>query len=73
MTRKSLQPRTYPLTPAELKLCQRAFDAFLLERDAKRDSEEAEAAAALIIELYQKGIRDEKQLLLLAKAADIRA
>ncbi|NLS17672.1 hypothetical protein HGP16_14010 [Rhizobium sp. P40RR-XXII] len=72
MIRKSLQNRAYPLAPAELNLCQRAFDAFLIERDARRDSEEAEAAAALIIELYQKGIRDEKQLLLLAKAADIR-
>ncbi|AYG69881.1 MULTISPECIES: hypothetical protein [unclassified Rhizobium] len=73
MIRKSLRNQTYPLTPTELKLCQRAFDAFLVERSAARDSEEAEVAAALIIELYQKGIRDEKQLLLLAKAADGRA
>jgi hypothetical protein len=57
------------LNTSELALCQRAFNSFIAERNIAEDSELAEEAAARIIELYQHGIRDEQQLMALAKVA----
>ncbi|AGB71781.1 MULTISPECIES: hypothetical protein [Rhizobium] len=69
MIRNSLGSHGHFLNSSELDLCQRAFEGFLAERNIAKDSEMAEEAAAMIIELYQQGIHDEQQLVLLAKAA----
>jgi hypothetical protein len=69
MIRKYLTSHEHPLQSADLDICQRAFDALLIELDIAKDTEEAERVAAVIIELYQQGVHDEHQLLVLAGGA----
>lgn len=66
MIRRYLSKHDCPLDSLDLNLCQRAFDALLVELKLERDSEEAERMAALIIELYRQGIHDEHQLAIMA-------
>jgi len=66
MIRRYLSKHDHPLDSLDLDLCQRAFDALLVELNIRRDSVEAEHAAAMIIELYRQGIHDERQLAILA-------
>ena len=63
MIRRYLSKHDHPLD--SLDLCQRAFDALLIELKLRKDSEEAERVAAMIIELYRQGIHDERQLAIL--------
>ncbi|NTI78234.1 hypothetical protein [Rhizobium rhizogenes] len=69
MIRKYLSNHEHPLVSADLDICQGAFDALLIELDIAKDTEEAERAAAIIIELYQQGVHDEHQLVVLAGGA----
>lgn len=73
MIRRYLSKHDHPLDSLDLDLCQRAFDALLVELNIRRDSEEAEHAAAMIIELYRQGIHDERQLAILASESDGKA
>jgi hypothetical protein len=73
MIRRYLSKHDYPLDSLDLNLCQRAFDALLVELKLTKDSEEAERMAALIIELYRQGIHDERQLAVLAGGAGGKA
>jgi hypothetical protein len=50
------------LDAKDLNICQRAFDAILVEMNVTRDTFEAERAAAIIINLYRQGIHDEAQI-----------
>jgi hypothetical protein len=62
MIRRYLSKHDYPLDSLDLNLCQRAFDALLVELKLAKESEEAERVAATIIELYRQGVHDERQL-----------
>ncbi|HEX8044810.1 hypothetical protein [Rhizobium sp.] len=70
MIRRYLSKHDHPLDSLDLDLCQRAFDALLVELKLARDSEEAERVAAMIIELYRQGIHDERQLAILVGGTD---
>jgi hypothetical protein len=65
MIQRYLNKHDYPLDSLDLNLCQRTFDALLVELKLSKDSEEAERVAAMIIELYRQGIHDERQLAML--------
>lgn len=69
MIRRYLSNHGHPLESADLDICQRAFNALLIELDIAKDTEEAERVAAVIIELYQQGVHDEHQLAVLAGGA----
>ncbi|NTF84427.1 hypothetical protein [Rhizobium rhizogenes] len=69
MIRRYLSKHDHPLDSLDLDLCQRAFDALLVELKLAKDSEEAERVAAMIIELYRQGIHDERQLAILVGGA----
>ncbi|WFU13055.1 hypothetical protein QA646_27255 (plasmid) [Rhizobium sp. CB3090] len=53
----------------DLNICQRALDRVLAKLNFAKDSEEAEQAAAVVIHLYQRGVRDEVRLAVLVSAA----
>ncbi|WP_454848289.1 hypothetical protein [Rhizobium binxianense] len=58
-----------PLNSRDLGFCQRVFDAVRNELGVARNSEEAERIAAITIELYRQGVRNETQLKLMVEAA----
>ena len=63
-----------PLTLEDLSKCQAALERYCHQNHLDFASEEGQRAAAIIIELYQQGIRDERQLsLLLDNARGYRA
>lgn len=66
MIRRYLSKHDRPLDSLDLDVCQHAFDALLVALNIRKDSAEAARAAAMIIELYQQGIHDERQLAILA-------
>jgi hypothetical protein len=68
MIRSVLSRQDIYLDSNDLGICQQAFDAILVELDIANKSEEAERAAAIIIQLYRQGIHDERQLFMLASA-----
>jgi hypothetical protein len=58
-----------PLTSDDLAKCQRVFEAFCHDNNIPRPSEEAIRTGAIIIELFQQGVRDETQLRVLVDSA----
>jgi hypothetical protein len=54
-----------PLTSEDLSKCQAALEHYCRQNKLEAGSEEGQRAAAIIIELYQQGIHDERQLKLL--------
>jgi hypothetical protein len=58
-----------PLNSHDLGFCQRVFDTVRDELGVARNSEEAERIAAITIELYRQGVRNEGQLKLMVGAA----
>ncbi|MEK1872156.1 MAG: hypothetical protein AAAC50_06995 [Rhizobium altiplani] len=58
-----------PLTSEDLSKCQAALERYCRQNHLEAASEEGQRAAAIIIELYQQGIHDERQLKLLVDTA----
>ncbi|AYG57518.1 hypothetical protein [Rhizobium jaguaris] len=69
MLRKYVSTHNQPLDSLDLDICQRAFDTSLFQLNIDKDSAEAEQLAAVIIRLFQQGIRNERQLAGLVSAA----
>ncbi|KQV27486.1 hypothetical protein ASC97_03640 [Rhizobium sp. Root1203] len=58
-----------PLTSEDLAKCQVVLEAFCHDNDVSLPSEEAIRVGAIIIEMYQQGIRDANHLRILVDAA----
>jgi hypothetical protein len=58
-----------PLTSADLAKCQKVLETYCRKNRVRLASEEANRVAAIIIELYQQGVREESHLRALADAA----
>lgn len=52
-----------PIEPEELDMLQRVFDNICEMRHFRKKTDEAVELAAMVMNLYQHGIRDEQQLL----------
>ncbi len=61
MTRR-FRRHDQPLTSQDLHKCRQALEKFCEQNQVEPSSKEAERAAAVIIQLYQQGVQDEKQL-----------
>jgi hypothetical protein len=68
MTGRFVSKHDEPLTSNDLDICQRALDEILARLKVGKDTEEAQRAAAIIIELYRQGVHKESQLIELAAA-----
>lgn len=66
MTERFVSKYDEPLTSNDLDICQRALDEILTRLKIGKDTEEAQRAAAIIIELYRQGVHQAKQLVELA-------
>lgn len=64
MLEKHVRPAT-PIEPEELTILQEVFDKICERRGIRKNTEAAERAAADLIDLYQHGIRNERQLLVM--------
>jgi len=51
-----------PLQPEELDLLQRVFDVTCAEAGIEKKSRQAEGFAAMLLKLFQSGVRDEQKL-----------
>jgi hypothetical protein len=71
MLRRYIDPSDLPLLSEDLDHCQKVFDVVREELDIERGSEKEETIAASIIHFYKQGVRDEQQLLILARTAAI--
>ncbi len=69
MTERFVSRHDEPLTSSDLDICQRALDRILARLRVGKDTEEAQRAAAIIIELYRQGVHNDTQLVELAAAA----
>jgi hypothetical protein len=69
MSKRFVSKHDEPLTSEDLEVCQKAFEAVLTKLNVEKDCEEAQRAAAIVIELYRQGIHDEIQLANLASVA----
>ncbi len=69
MTDRFVSKHDEPLTSNDLDICQRALDGILARLKVGKDSEEAQRAAAIIIELYRQGVHNDTQLIELAAVA----
>ncbi|NKJ39345.1 hypothetical protein [Rhizobium sp. SG570] len=69
MTERFVSRHDEPLTSNDLEICQRALDGILARLKVGKDTEEAQRAAAIIIELYRQGVHQDKQLVELAAVA----
>jgi hypothetical protein len=58
-----------PLDSSDLSLCQSIFETVCREHEIPAPSEESTRLAAIIIELFQQGVRERAQLATLAAAA----
>jgi hypothetical protein len=58
-----------PLTSDDLAKCQRVFEAFCRDNKIPSPSEEAVRTGAIVIELFQQGVRDETRLRVLVDSA----
>jgi hypothetical protein len=54
-----------PIDPDELAMMQRVFDHVCNVRQIQKRGHEATTLAASIVNMYQHGIRDERQLTLM--------
>ncbi|OEC93575.1 hypothetical protein [Rhizobium sp. YK2] len=63
MTDRFVSKHDEPLTSNELDICQRALHGILARLKVGKDSEEAQHAAAIIIELYRQGVHNDTQLI----------
>ncbi|GES53576.1 hypothetical protein Rhsp01_62210 [Rhizobium sp. NBRC 114257] len=66
MTERFVSKYDEPLTSNDLDICQRALDEILTRLKVGKDTEEAQRAAAVIIELYRQGVHRDTQLVELA-------
>ncbi|TCR74043.1 hypothetical protein EV561_12411 [Rhizobium sp. BK376] len=71
MLRRYIHPSDLPLFSEDLDRCQKVFDIVREELSIERGSEKEEVIAASIIHFYKQGLRDEMQLLILARTAAI--
>ena len=69
MTERFVSKYDEPLTSNDLDICQRALDEILTRLKIGKDTEEAQRAAAIIIELYRQGVHNDTQLVELAAVA----
>lgn len=69
MTGRFVSKHDEPLTSNDLDICQRALDEILARLKVGKDTEEAQRAAAIIIELYRQGVHKDTQLIELAAVA----
>ena len=69
MNKRFVSKHDEPLTSEDLDTCQRAFEVVIKNLNVDRDAEEGQRAAAIVIELYRQGLRDEVQLAELASSA----
>jgi hypothetical protein len=69
MTHRTFRPSDEPLSPADLALCQRVFLAVCIDREAGTHPEEENRIAAITIELYRHGVRNEDHLREMVSAA----
>lgn len=58
-----------PLTSEDLGKCQLVLEAFCRDNNVALPSDEAIRVGAIIIELYQQGVKDANQLRILVDAA----
>ncbi len=66
MTERFVSKYDEPLTSNDLDICQRALDEALTRLKIGKDTEEAQRAAAIVIERYRQGVHQAKQLVELA-------
>ena len=66
MTERFVSKYDEPLTSNDLDVCQRTLDEILTRLKVGKDTEEAQRAAAIIIELYRQGVHQATQLVELA-------
>ena len=57
---------TQAMAPEEVAFLQDCFDALLRKQKFPRDSADADAVAAALVLAYQRGVRDQDDLLRLA-------
>ncbi|MDL2408635.1 hypothetical protein PY650_23910 [Rhizobium calliandrae] len=69
MLNEYISAHNQPLDTLDLNICQRAFDTSLFQLNIGKDTEEAGRLAALIIRLFQQGVRNERQLVSLVSAS----
>jgi hypothetical protein len=71
MFRRHIHPSDLPLFTEDLDRCQKVFDTVRAELGIERGNAKEDAIAAHIIRFYKQGIRNEQQLLILARTAAI--
>ncbi|KAA0691388.1 hypothetical protein DTW90_28165 [Neorhizobium sp. P12A] len=71
MLRRFIDPSDLLLFSEDLDRCQKVFDIVRAELGVERGSAQEEMIAAHIIHSYKRGVRDEQQLLILARTAAI--
>jgi hypothetical protein len=55
--------RNEPMLPDHVDLCQRVFDAAVVARRIKPESDANDPVAALVLTLYRHGVWEETELL----------
>jgi hypothetical protein len=68
MFNKHIRTHDQPLSLTELDICQRALNSSLFQLNIGKDTDEAEYVEAAIIELFQRGTCNERQLTALVSA-----
>lgn len=66
MSSNRIRPRD-PVEPVELAILQRVFSGTCIARKIQRDACEAEEMAALLVELFAHGVRQEHHLAALVR------
>ncbi|KAA0687383.1 hypothetical protein DTW90_33545 [Neorhizobium sp. P12A] len=71
MLKQHIHPADLPLFSEDLDQCQKVFDIVRAEMGMERESAKESSLASHIIHFYRQGIRNEHQLLILARTAAI--
>jgi hypothetical protein len=71
MFKRHIHPSDLPLFTEDLDRCQKIFDILRDELGIERGSAKEDILAAHIIRFYKQGVRNEQQLLILARTAAI--
>jgi hypothetical protein len=69
VSRQKIRPTNEPLTSDDLTICQRVFESLCKDQGVAKLSEEENRVAAITIELYRQGVRNEELLREMVSAA----
>lgn len=69
MSRRTYSRHEQPLHSSDLRICHKVFQAVCGDLGVEVSAEESDRIAAITVELYQQGVRDEQQLRILVDAA----